>query len=261
MTEIIRPKQNETLRSVDSLVNIPAACVDGELGKVTDFLFDDEKWGIRYLVVDAGGWFEDKQVLISPAHLARPRETAGDGKFPVILTKRQVQESPLLDSDAPVSRQYELEHSRYHGMPIYWGGTGLWGPAALPANHTPGEVSEHEIKMTEIGESTLRSYSETSDYKVSATDGEIGKVADMIVDINSWKVRYLVLDIGNWLFGRKVIVDTDWVESFSYEDKAALISLAKDQIKDAPEFDPEEPINRSYETILYDFYGKPHYWS
>jgi len=58
-----------------------------------------------------------------------------------------------------------------------------------------------------------------------------------------------------------VIVDTDWIESFSYHEKSVVVSLARDQIKEAPAFDPAEPVNRAYETTLYDFYGRARYWS
>jgi len=261
MTEIIKPKRKETLRSVDSFIDSPVSCVDGELGKVDDLLFEDHKWGLRYLVVEAGGWFSTKQVLISPGHLARPRETAGDGVFPVILTKQQLKESPLLESHAPISRQYEEEHARYHNIHGYWMGASLWGASPFPEIHSPGEVYEHETNIDKIEKSNLRSSSQIMGYTVAATDGEVGEVKDVIIDIDTWKVRYLVLDVGNWLSGRQVIVDTDWVEHFSYDDKTAHVSLAKDQIKEAPAFDPNEPINRSYEVTLYDFYGKPHYWS
>ena len=97
-------------------------------------------------------------------------------------------------------------------------------------------------------------------YKISATDGEIGKVSDVIVDVTTWMVRFFVVDTGKWLPGRKVLIDTEWIFNFSVEDQTVDVSLAKDQVKDSPEFDPESPVNRSYEMALYDYYGKPHYW-
>ena len=260
MTNIIKPKPNETLRSAESLLDCPISCVDGEVGEVKDLLFDDHKWGMRYMVAGAGGWFSEKKVLISPAHLTCPDGALDDPKFPIKMTIEELKKSPLLESDAPVSQQYEVEYHRYHFVPAYWVGASLWGVAPLPRAYTPGDISEHDLNLTRIKESHLRSCSEIMGYKVSATVGEIGKVKDVILDINLWKVRYLVLDIGGWLRNRMVIVDTDWIEDFRYEDRSVLISLAMDQIKEAPVYDPDEPVNRSYEETLYNFYGKPNYW-
>jgi hypothetical protein len=91
--------------------------LDGALGNVGDFLFDDKKWGLRYLVADAGGWFRDRKVLVSPARLSKPKPTAGNQTFPINMTREQLAESPLLDLDAPVSRQFEIEYQRYHKTP------------------------------------------------------------------------------------------------------------------------------------------------
>lgn len=260
-TELVKPKEDEILRSADSLIGSQIDCVDGPLGKVGDFLFDDQKWGLRYLVAAAGGWFQDRKVLVSPVQLSRPLPTVGEQTLPIRLTKEQLKDSPFLELDAPVSRQFEIEYQRYHQTPTYWFGPALWGATPLPESHSPGEVSEHQQRMAEIEESTLRSISEVVGDSVAATDGDLGKIKDIIIDVQTWKVRYLVLDIGNWIVDREMIVDTDWIESFSYPDQAVVVSLAKDQIKGAPKFDSSEPVNRSYETTLYDFYGKPHYWS
>jgi hypothetical protein len=91
--------------------------LDGALGNVGDFLFDDRKWGLRYLVADAGGWFRDRMVLVSPARLSKAKPTAGNQTFPINMTREQLAESPLLDLDAPVSRQFEIEYQRYHKTP------------------------------------------------------------------------------------------------------------------------------------------------
>ncbi|MDF1712489.1 MAG: hypothetical protein P1U90_09650 [Akkermansiaceae bacterium] len=116
-TQIIKPKEHEILRSADSLIGSQINCLDGALGNVGDFLFDDRKWGLRYLVADAGGWFRDRMVLVSPARLSKAKPTAGNQTFPINMTREQLAESPLLDLDAPVSRQFEIEYQRYHKTP------------------------------------------------------------------------------------------------------------------------------------------------
>src|SRR5687767_2340606 len=54
------------LRNIKDLRGYVIRAIDGTIGKVDDFYFDDEDWGIRYLVVDTGSWLSGRKVLISP---------------------------------------------------------------------------------------------------------------------------------------------------------------------------------------------------
>ena len=94
------------LRNVSIILNFSLLAEDGEIGRCKDFLFDDEKWAIRYMVADTRKWLPGRKVLISPISLGAVDWSTR--LFQVELTRRQVEDSPLLDEDAPVSRQYEI---------------------------------------------------------------------------------------------------------------------------------------------------------
>ena len=113
--------------------------IDGEIGKVSGFYFDDQSWTIRYLIADTGGWLSGRQVLISPSALDPAGEDAR--VIPVNLTMQQIEKSPSLDSDRPVSRQYERNYYSYYGWPGYWAGPYAWGPSPYPMRGR-GEWSE-----------------------------------------------------------------------------------------------------------------------
>ena len=57
----------------------------------------------------------------------------------------------------------------------------------------------------------LRPIKNVLNYRILATDGEIGGVSDLIVDDREMKLRYLVIDTGNWLPGKKVVLSTAWI--------------------------------------------------
>ncbi|MGB7435982.1 MAG: PRC-barrel domain-containing protein [Candidatus Acidiferrum sp.] len=99
--------------------------LDGEIGKVKEFYFDDQHWAIRYLVADTGGWLTGRQVLISPYALIAVRKE--DQDITIDLTKKQIEGSPSLNSDKPVSRQFEEGYYGYYGWPGYWNGPYMWG--------------------------------------------------------------------------------------------------------------------------------------
>ena len=100
-----------------------------------DFYFDDQNWAVRYVVADTGAWLPGRQVLISP-HAFSSLDQAG--KLLVVnLTRKQIEDSPSIESHKPVSRQYEEEYYRYYGWPYYWQGDGLWGLSGFPILELP----------------------------------------------------------------------------------------------------------------------------
>src|SRR5664279_6246127 len=94
--------------------------LDGEIGKVQEFYFDDRHWTIRYLAADTGDWLTGRQVLISPYALVTVNNEKQN--IEINLTKKQIEDSPSLDSDKPVSRQFEDAYYGFYRWPVYWGG-------------------------------------------------------------------------------------------------------------------------------------------
>jgi hypothetical protein len=106
----------------------------------------------------------------------------------------------------------------------------------------------------------LRSIKEMLDYSILATDGGIGHVSDILLGDSDLKVRYLVIDTGSWLSGRKVLLSTAWLSSVAPDKKALVVNTDKKRIQESPPYDPDVEIPREYETRLHDHYGFPYYW-
>ena len=238
------------LRSVKDLRGYTIRAADGDIGKVHEFYFDDRGWIIRYLVVDTGTWLPGRRVLLSPSAMGQPDwETQ---VLPVGLTKGQVEHSPPIDADKPVSRQMERE------LHVYFGWRPYWGSATVMAIQTEEEANqEAEQEQTDPH---LRSTREVIGYHIRARDGEIGHVEDLIANDEGWGIRYLVVDTHNWLPGRKVLVDPFWSEQVNWAERRVHVDMTCEMVKNSPEFDPSAPVNREYEVRLYDFYGRPKYW-
>ena len=239
------------LRSLLSL-DYKIRAVDGDIGSVHDWYFDDQSWKVRYLVVDTGG-FLMRKVLLSTASLGEPQWT--ERVFPVKHTREEVKNSPNIDTEKPVSRQHERDlHTYYEWMP-YWG-----GPVGAPVMHPiPLSVEEPQEKPDENTEEEnhLRSFREVSSYAVRAVDGKVGQVEDFIVDDSEWVIKMLVADTGSWLRGRRVLLATGSVEDISYPEKSVAVNLRRETVENSPEFDPAEPVNEELELRLYDYYGRP----
>lgn len=235
--------------------------VDGEIGRVKDLYFDDQDWTIRYLVADTGTWLPGRQVLISPFALRHVNEA--EKQIELTLTKKQIEESPPITSDLPVSRQYEIEYYKYYGWPMYWYGPALWGPGPYPAyfGHGGGPVQERPRLKDEHRDPHLRSVGATLEYRIHARDGDIGHVEDFIFEDENWVIRYMEIDTRNWLPGKKVLVSPEWIEKVSWEKSAVYVDLHRDAIKQAPEYEPHTGVTRDYEGRLHDHYSREGYWA
>jgi uncharacterized protein YrrD len=232
-------------------------CLDGEIGNVKAFYFDDQHWAMRYLVVNTGSWLMGRKVLISPYSLEGVNTEKE--QFAVDLTKQQLEESPPLSSDKPVSRQFENSLYDHHGWPMYWTGPLMWG--IYPSLMRDREKWKTETKSETTGDAHLRSTHDVSGYDVQAADGQIGSVDDFIIDDDTWAIRYLIIDTGNWWSGKKVILSPQWIERVSWSDAKVFVSLAPDTIQNAPEHSDETLMTRDYEASLHRHYGRAGYWA
>ena len=97
---------------------------DETIGKVKDIYFDDRYWTVRYLVANTGKWLTGRKVLLSPYALVAVN--ADHENIVADLTKKQIEDSPSLDSDKPVSKQFESDYYGYYGWPTYWYGPYSW---------------------------------------------------------------------------------------------------------------------------------------
>lgn len=121
-------------------------------------------------------------------------------------------------------------------------------------------VAEEVAAAREETGSHLRSLKEITGYGIEAQDGPLGQVQNFILDDQSWKIRYLVVNTRALLPGKKVLIANDWVDGVPWDDRQVLIGLTKEQIRQSPTYNPENLVNRKYETRLYDYYGRPRYW-
>jgi hypothetical protein len=250
------------LRNASQLKGLAIRATDGEIGSVEQFYFDDDTWAIRYLTVDTGGWLGGRRVLISPMSVVNTNWQAK--LVDVALTKKQVENSPDVDTDLPVSRQHEAAYLQYYGYPFYWGGPYLWGPAFYPsalALPTPAFMQAIPDRITrESTDSHLRSSEAVTGYHIEAVDGEIGHVAGFVVDEEAWAIRYVEVATRNWWPGKKVLVSPAWIERVSWADFKVYAGLTREAIKSGPEYDESTPVTREYEDRLYLHYGRPPYW-
>jgi len=231
------------LRSTAEMASLAIHATDGNIGSLKDIYFDDIHWRVRYFVVDTGHWLPGRLVLVAPAAVASA-DAAGK-LLNVKLTKKQVEDSPGIETHETVSRRHEVHMAKYYGWPVYWPAEGALAP--------DGEDPQR-------GDSNLRSVSEVRGHAVHAKDGDLGHVADFLIDDSLWEVRYLLVDTGKWLPGRKVLVDPRATDEVDWAKSTVRIHLTKEELKHCPTYDSSGAGEAKDIAHLADYKRWPTYW-
>ncbi len=227
--------------------------LNGEIGTVKEFYFDDLCWTIRYLVAATGTWLATRQVLIPP-HVLRSI-VPEDRRIIVGLTTQQIEDSPPIDHDKPVSRQFETAYHGFYGWPLYWYGVNAWGALTNPALDTTAPPL-----VDKAWDAHLRSTRTVSHYHLQASDGAIGHVEDFVIDDETWSIRYLIIDTGSWLAGRRILLAPQWITRVSWPESKIHVALTRAAIQASPAYTEAALLTRAYETGLHGHYGRPGYW-
>jgi hypothetical protein len=225
---------------------------DGRLGSISDFLFDDDSWLIRWLVVDTGTWLSGRKVLLPVSVLGHL--DSDKREFSVQLNRQQVKDSPDIDTDRPVSRQMETHTFDYYGWSPYWGTgfyTGGYGPGELLTSPELGAMRRHAdqdlaARQRKDDDWHLRSIGVVTSYHIHAEDGAIGQVEDFLIDDADWSIRYLAVDTANWWAGKKVLISPKSVRDIDWTEKRVELDVDRQQVKGSPAYDESTKLDEAY---------------
>jgi hypothetical protein len=249
------------LHSVKKLDGCRILATDGAIGTVKEIYFDDEQWVVRYLVLDTGSWLNGRKVLISPYAV---KFVDWDTRAVAVnLTRYQVQRSPGIDTDKPVSRQQEAEYHRYYRYPQYWRYAAYWAWGATPVVVPPdpqvradAEAQRRADADQANADAHLRSSKAVHGYRIQAADDLIGHVADFLFDEETWAIRYLIVDTHNWRPGKHVLVAPQWLRAVSWGERTLRVALTRAEIERSPEYDPQYLPSQDYERALHEHYSR-----
>jgi hypothetical protein len=243
-------------RSIKELLGYTLQVKDGTKGSVKDFIFDEESWTIRYMKTDLGNLFVDKKVLIPRVFFGQPQHS--ERKFLIQMSKDEMKRSPKVEEHKPVSRKFEESLNKFYNIDNYWSTS--YAPSfgvpelVVPQHHLkelPRTIKEPDI------DTLLRSFQEVNGYLIECLDEKHGYMTDFIVDDESWKIVYIIIDIGK-VFGmdKRVMLAVNWINEIDYNDQKISINQTSKVLEKAPAFDPSTPVNAEHEKNLYDYYGR-----
>ena len=243
------------LWSASTINGYAIAASDGQLGAVSDFLFDDASWSVRWLVVDTGGWLSGRKVLVPPSALGRPNQKVRE--FSVRLSKQQIKDSPDIEADRPVSRQMETAVYDYYGWTPYWDdgivtdGYGYTGIAAAmpPLFGSGGREADIAEARGNKDDPHLRSVNAVIGYHIHASDGELGHVEGFLLEDPGWSIRYLVVNTKNWWRGQSVLISPRSAQDSDWAHRRVNLNVDRQAVKDSPLHDASVAVGLDYEQL------------
>lgn len=106
----------------------------------------------------------------------------------------------------------------------------------------------------------LRNLNDLEGLALHATDGDIGSIKDFYLDDEAWVIRYLVVETGNWLATRKVLVSPMSLGQSDSTEKKLSASITREQVMNSPDVDTDKPVSRQHEIDYLGYYAYPLYW-
>ncbi len=227
------------MNNASRLIGKTIDALDGEIGSVHDFYFDDQTWSVRYLVVDTGRWLPGRKVLVAPEAIVKPWHH--QAAIAVRLTTEQIRSSPDIDTAVPVSRRAEeLLHRHYQWTP-YWDSTIV----PIPPMPPPPPALTVEEDRQEAGKTAeylvdvrLRSANELGGCHVKAGEGEVGRVEDLLLDDDVSRILFLVVEVKGWLFRKKVLAGPSLISRVDWATSTVHVTANCQALKSAQEYNP-----------------------
>ncbi len=236
------------------------AASDGRIGTVSDFLFDDTNWQMRWLIVETGDWLSRRKILLTPMMLGE-LDSKGHA-FTVELTMQQIKDSPDVDTDRPVSRQIETDIYDYYGWTPYWGNgsfTDSYGYVGATWTEAPKQAIARVKSISGAQKDTedphLRSIEAVTGYHIQANDGEIGHVDDFLLEDADWSIHYLVIDTKNWWPGKKVLISPRSVKGIDWLTRMVTVDVNRQKVQDSPGYDASTMVDGAYDDAFLTYYG------
>jgi hypothetical protein len=212
---------------------------DGDIGSADTFYYEDRQWLIRYIVCDATRVFK-RYALIPPLALSRTDDC--NKVLCVDASMETIKNSPHVNVARPISRDHQHILDRYYSWHIT----------------TPNELSEPFFEVPFV-DTSVHSGQETLGCRLKAREGELATVDDFIIDDDSWSLRYLVLQAGLWLPGKKFLLDPRWIDEISWSEKRLFAEVSAEKIRSSPEYETGTVISPEYERSVQEHFGQPKY--
>ncbi|ASJ70893.1 PRC-barrel domain-containing protein [Granulosicoccus antarcticus] len=233
------------------------------LGNIHDIYFDDDTWAIKWFVVETGHWYSSNKILLDSKYFTQV--SPATRTFHVSISKADIENAPSVDEHHPVGeqRKSELLYTSFGQDTLFFPGySGVLMPQTLIERSAvlaeqEMDKQEADVSDADYADRHLRSASEILGYTVSAINGELGPVTDLVINTDQWNITLLALDTSKWLPDRTVVITPESIERISWEESKLFVTMSKQTIEKSPQLCDLKAIKTSYVSTLSDYYLYP----
>jgi hypothetical protein len=230
------------VRKAGDFYNKPVYAVNDETGKLSEFIFDERSWTIRYMVVALEKGFKLKDVLVSPVAF----ESFNDRNLKIQLTKDEILKCSDKTTAEPADTQQKKSSERFRTTAQSFGSYNERFETVL----FPPKPSISNLEDEKKGNPYLRSSGEISRCKILTEDSVWWRVEDLLFDDRIWNFRFILVRpvVGSDQETRALIVFG--VDHIEWETETIYVGCRSDYLMHCPKFDPLKHVNIKYEDFL-----------
>lgn len=219
---------------------------------VTDFLFDAGQGAVKYAALDIGGWFDQTQVLIAASRLGEP--DTGKREFVVNLASAEVESAPRWEPDGET-----FPFDMAHLPPLVVGPFGsTYAPMMMAAQMNEAQAADRD-EGAELppGADRLDRFSIWLGTEVFGSDGELGRLGDMLLDPVRMELTHFVIETGGILSAQEHVLPYQTLRHMAKGDTHVVLSTSKAAVEDAPKPRDIKALDQASVDALRLHYGLP----
>lgn len=230
------------LRSLQSLLGYCVEVRDGHIGAITDFIFEEQSWLVRFIILKTGMW-KTHQSFAIPIACVTGHADWSERKVPISLSMDELEALAGYRVSEKEPWAIEIDSSVI--------------PQAKESYESHAEVAESGSLAPQL----LRSYRMLLGLHVMAQGETVGIMSDLIVRDERWAIQSAVVRLRRrYFFATEVLVPVEKVRTIRWGDRIVGCIGDRAAIENYPEFRSADPINQEQELRLYDYYGRPRHW-
>jgi|GEM_PF-1677372 len=212
---------------------------------VTEMFFDQEKGLLKYVALDVGGWFDRREVIVSPKLMGEPNVSSRE--WPIEITQDAIKQAPeWSDPNAMVV------------VPIGMMPPIMMGPyGGHFAGQTRSGLDQQTTDETQPGNLKVEGFARLNEWvglPVHGTDGEVGTLVDLVFDPDSQTLSHVVIDTGRFLAARQMVVPYDLLVRLSPDGSYVEMNVTAELLRESPPLEQFTQINRSWRDTLRAYY-------
>ena len=223
---------------------------------VEDIFLDTQDLKLRHVVVDIGPWFSSKTAVVSADRFKAP--DTDHREWPADLTKAEAEAAPGVEA-LPENGHEDPSLPFYSSWPpvIVGPAGGTISPYLMQAQVAERlkdrDEGDEETRVGDLGR--LRSVSSLLGLPVFGDEGELAKLVDLLIDPEDKTVHHLVIDTGTLLPQQQVVVPAGVISHFPRHGEHLVVNLTKQQLKDSPQLEAVDEIDRNWIDRTIAYYG------